>query len=191
MRNFVSILLIGLTIPLISYQHKPDKSKEVESEKYLNFLAAVKNFSTFSYFTVIKVKNLNTGETKEICTKGNFLAGAIHLEFKLNYDGEGQSNAYKIAETKKDRYFEFKSKKALDNISFFDYKLNYIDSVKIKYDFDKVIDIITKEKKFSLRLSDDEMKAFAHVLFNRGFLTGEDSCWGGALEYVDRTRFGK
>lgn len=28
------------------------------------------------------------------------------------------------------------------------------------------------------------MKALAHLLFNEGYLTGENDCWGGALKYV-------
>lgn len=188
MKVLVSILALVLTLPLTSYQHKVDRSNDLETEKYLNFLAAVENSSTFSYFTVIKVKNLNTGETKEICTKGNFVAGAIHRELKLDYDKDGLNKAYEFAKSKKDRYFEFKNKEALDNISFFDYKTNLVAKIQTKYNFDKTIGIIKKDKEFSIRLSDDEMKAFAHVLFNKGYLTGENNCWGGALEYVDKTK---
>ncbi len=81
-----------------------------------------------------------------------------------------------------------KIKKTLDNISFFDYKTKLIDKIQTEYNFDKAIEIIKKDKEFSIRLSDDKMKAFAHVLFNKGYLTGENNCWGGALEYVDRSK---
>ena len=188
MRAFVSILTIFLTLLLLSSQHKVDKTNDLENEKYLNFLAAIQNGSTFSYFTVIKVKNLNTGLTKEICTKGNFVSGALHLELKEGYDNKGEQKVLEFAKTKKDRYFEFKNKKALDNISFFDYKTSLVAKIQTQYNFDKAIEILNKDKDFSIRLSDDEMKAFAHVLFNKGYLTGENNCWGGALEYVDRTK---
>jgi hypothetical protein len=176
MKILVSILALVLTLPLTSYQHKVDSDNDLETEKYLNLLASVENRSTFSYFTVIKVKNLNTGEIKEICTKGNFVAGAIHRELKLDYDKDGLSKAYEFAKTKKDRYFEFKNKEALDNISFFDYKTKLVAKIQAKYSFDKTIAIIKEHKEFSIRLSDDEMKAFAHVLFNKGYLTGENNC---------------
>ena len=188
MRAFVSILTIFLTLLLLSSQHKVDKTNDLENEKYLNFLAAIQNGSTFSYFTVIKVKNLNTGLTKEICTKGNFVSGALHLELKEGYDNKGEQKVLEFAKTKKDRYFEFKNKKALDNIPFFDYKTSLVAKIQTQYNFDKAIEILNKDKDFSIRLSDDEMKAFAHVLFNKGYLTGENNCWGGALEYVDRTK---
>ena len=188
MRVFVSILTFILTLPLLSYQHKVGKPFDLDNEKYLNFLAAVQCSSTFSYFTVIKVKNLNTGVTKEICTKGNFVAGALHRELNVGYDAKGQQKVFDFAKSKKDRYFEFKNKEALDNISFFDYKTKLVDKVQAEYNFDKAVEIIKKDRELSIRLSGDEMKAFAHVLFNKGYLTGENDCWGGALEYVDRTK---
>lgn len=191
MRAFVSILTFILTLPLLSYQHKVDKTIDLDNEKYLNFLAAVQNSSTFSYFTVIKVKNLNTGVTKEICTKGNFVSGALHMELKADYGEKGEETVLAFTKSRKDRYFEFKNKKALDNISFFDYKTKLVDKIQSEYNIDKAIKIIKKDKDFSIRLTDDEMKAFAHVLFNKGYLTGENDCWGGALEYIDRTKDGK
>lgn len=188
MRAFVSILTFILTLPLFSYQQKVDTAYDLDNEKYLNFLAAVQNNSTFSYFTVIKVKNLNTGVTKEICTKGNFVAGALHRELNIGFDTKGQQKVLDFAKSKKNRYFEFKNKEALDNISFFDYKTKLVDKIQTEYNFDKAIEIIKKDKEFSIQLSHDEMKAFAHVLFNKGYLTGENNCWGGALEYVDKLK---
>jgi hypothetical protein len=188
MRLLVSILTFFLTLPFLSYQHKVDKAYDLDNEKYSNFIAAIQNRSTFSYFTVIQVKNLNSGVTKEVCTKGNFVLGALHIELKAGYDDKGQQKVFDFAKSSKDRYFEFKNKKALDNISFFDYQENLVDKVQTKYSLDKTTEIIKRDKHFSVRLADDEMKAFAHILFNKGFLTGESNCWGGALEYVDRTK---
>lgn len=190
MRAFIFILILIVTLPLFSYRYTAGKTYDPDNEKYLNFLAAIQNNSTFSYFTVIKVKNLNSGVTKEICTKGNFIAGALHRELNVGYDTKGQQKVTDLAKSKKDRYFEFKNKEALDNISFFDYNTNLVDKIQTEYNFDKAIEIIKKDKKFSIRLPDNEMKAFAHVLFNKGYLAGENSCWGGALEYVDRLKEG-
>ncbi|MCO4292629.1 hypothetical protein NF867_07135 [Solitalea sp. MAHUQ-68] len=188
MKPFVSILTFILTLPLLSYQHKVDKTFDLDDEKYLNFIAAVQNSSTFSYFTVIKVKNLNTGVIKEICTKGDFVLGALHIELKADYDKKSAQTVLGFAKSQKNRYFEFKNNKALDNISFFDYNTNLVTKIQTKYNFDKAIEYIKKTKDFSIWLSDDEMKAFAHVLFNKGYLTGENNCRGGTLEYVDRTK---
>ncbi len=170
-----------MTLPLFSY-----KDKDLDNEKYLNFLAAIENSSTFNYFTVIKVKDLNSGVTKEVCTKGNFVSGALHIELNADYDNKGERRVLNFAKNKKNRYFEFKNKKALDNISFFDYDTSKLSKIQDEYNFDKVIEIIKRDKKFALRLSDNEMKLFAHILFNKGYMTGENDCFGGTLEYVYR-----
>ena len=48
-----------------SFQHPSDH--DLENEKYENFVTAFRNRSTFSYFTVITVKDLRSNSTKEIC----------------------------------------------------------------------------------------------------------------------------
>jgi hypothetical protein len=160
----------------------------LDNEKYLNFLAAMQNVSTFNYFTVIRVKNLNSGEIKEICTKGNFISGALHSELNADYDAKGESKVLSFVKKNKDRYFEFKSKKALNNISFFEYDSKQFAKIQKKYSLAKAIDSIKKSKKFELPLSDKEMPLFAHLLFNEGYLTGENDCFGGTIVYVDRNK---
>ena len=75
---------------------KSNTNANLESVKYHHFLAAVTNQSTFGYFTVILVKDLNTGIVKEICTKGNFLSGAVHTELKADYDASGERNVLQL-----------------------------------------------------------------------------------------------
>ncbi len=172
------------TLTLVSYKTDSD----LDTEKYLNFLAAVNRSSTFNYFTVIKVKNLNTGLTKEICTKGDCVSYALHLELKAAYDEKGKQKILEFVKATKDRYFELKNRKALHLISFSDYDTTQLSKIQDKYDFDKAVEIIKNDKNFALELSDNEMKYFAHVLFNRGYMTGESNCFGGTLVYVDRTK---
>src|SRR5690554_4656353 len=51
------------------------------------FEIAYKNQDTSSpSYLVFIAKNLNTGETKEICTEAPFLSGAMHHEFGMGYD---------------------------------------------------------------------------------------------------------
>ena len=184
MKCLISILALYFSLPFQINRN----SKNIETEKYSNFLAAIENNSTFNYFTVIKVINLNTGVIKEICTKGNFVSGALHIELKADYDEKGENKDLEFAKAKKDKYFELKNKVALENISFFNYDTKQLSKIQGKYDFDKVVEIIKKDKKFALRLSNNEMKYFAHLLFNKGFMTGESDCFGGALEYIDRIK---
>jgi len=183
MTRLASTIALLLILPLSSY-----KSKDIETEKFLNFLAAIKNKSTFDYFTVITVKDLNTGITKEICTKGNFVSGALHIELDADYDDKGEQRVLSFAKDKKNRYFEFKSKKALENISFSVYKSESVAKIQAEFNFDKITGIISQEKNYSIRLPSSKMANFAHALFNRGLLSGESSCFGGTLEYVDRTK---
>lgn len=183
MKPFIYIITLLLTLPLVSY-----RDKDLEGEKYLNFITAIENSSTFNYFTVIKVKDLNTGLTKEICTKGNFVSGALHIELKADYDYKGERKVLNFAKGKSNRYFEFRNKAALDNISFYDYDPNQLSKIQREYNFDKIVAIIKQNKKFALTLSDPNMKLFAHVLFNKGYMTGENDSFGGTLEYIDRKK---
>ena len=90
--------------------------------------------------------------------------------------------------TRKGRYFEFLNKRALYNISFSDYDTRQLAKIRDKYEFNKVVEIIKQDQSFALELSDKEMKYFAHVLFNKGYMTGESDCFGRTLVYVDRTK---
>jgi hypothetical protein len=93
-----------------------------------------------------------------------------------------------FAKNRRDRYFEFKSKKALENISFYKYNSEGVAKIQAEFDFDKMATTIRKGNKYSIKLPNSKMKYFAHALFNRGILSGENSCFGGTLEYVDRTK---
>ena len=184
MKKISYIFLCSLTLCLTSFS----TDSNLESEKFSNFLTAITNNSTFSYFTVIKVKNVNSGETKEICTKGNFVSGALHTELGADYDTRGEQIVLNFAKKSKDRYFEFKNKKALNNVSFFDYEPNQLAKIQMKYNLEKTIEVIKKKKKFELKIPEKEMITFAHLLFNKGYMTGENDCFGGTIIYVDRNR---
>lgn len=153
---------------------------DLNNKQYHNFLAAVNNNSTFNYFAVIRVENLNSGEIKQVCCKGNFIMGALDIEHHDN------SIIINNCLKNKDRFFQFKNKKALDNISFFDYNPKELVNFQKKYDFDRIGVLIDKDKKFSIQLPDHDMKLFAHILFNKGYLTGESDCFGGTLEYINQ-----
>jgi hypothetical protein len=184
MKQIASILIFFSVLTLSSFT----ATRDIEAEKYQNFLFAIENQSTFSYFTVITVKNLNSGEVKEVCTTGNFVVGALHIELKADYDKAAENKVFKYLASRKNRYFELRNKRALENVSFFEASPRKLVAFEHQYDFNKVAAIIQNDKKFSIRLSDTEMKMFAHILFNRGYLTGESDCFGGTLEYVERTK---
>lgn len=181
--TIMSIVIVAAIIPLSGFH--PSPTGNLDEEKYRLFVMALNNISTFNYFTVITVKDLRSNKVKEICTKGNFLSGAIHRELRAGYDLKGQKKAMEWGVSKRNRYFEFNNSNALEDISFFEYDTKMVQVVQKKYDFDAIVNQIKATKRFSIRLEDKEMKAFAHILFNKGYLTGESSCWGGELVYVD------
>lgn len=164
--------------------------RQQEDELYLNYAAAIKNESTFQYFLVVNVKNLKTGLTREYCTKGNFLIGALHMEYNISYNNKGTSKVDSIAIMNKCRYFEFKKSKAIRNIGGDSaYSIDELTQLEKEVQFDSIAAEIRKMGKWSMRIWDDKtMLMYAHALFNRGILTGENSCFGGTLYYVDRNK---
>jgi len=157
----------------------------VQEEKlYSNYKTAVKNESTFQYFLVIHVIDLNTGQTRDICTKGNFLKGAIHREYNLGYDDNSIKKVEKIALNNRTRTFKFKNIEAIQNLGLDRYSMDDLKEFEERSNIDK----LTKEidKDWTKQLDDKEMSLYAHSLFNRGILTGENSCYGGTLEVVSK-----
>ncbi|WP_431244802.1 hypothetical protein ACQ9BO_11420 [Flavobacterium sp. P21] len=59
-----------------------------------------------------------------------------------------------------------------------------------KINFNFLAEKIKKNKKWSSYLDDKDLTMYAHALFNRGILTGENSCMGGSLIYISpETKF--
>ncbi|PWJ33500.1 hypothetical protein [Sediminitomix flava] len=154
------------------------------------FSIAVQSESTFSYFVVCKIRDLNTGNVKEICTTADFLKGAIHREFNLDYSDKSLSESRKLL-LESNRFFEFKNVDALLNVRFYDYPTDKLDSVSMLYDLSNLSTEILKQDEWNVRTSsDEEMKLLAHLLFNEGILTGEYDCFGGVLHYFkDKEKF--
>ncbi|WP_427872821.1 hypothetical protein [Flavobacterium sp. MMS24-S5] len=175
MKKIGIILLI-----IISFSFTNDKKDLL----YENYAKALNQGGTFQFFLVIKIKNLNTNEVREICTKGNFLQGAIHHEYKIPYTEKGLLKAYQIALKNKERYFEFKNDSAIANLGVEYYSVNDLKKLESKINFNLLAEKIKKNKKWYSYLDDKDLTMYAHALFNRGILTGENSCMGGSLIYI-------
>ena len=158
----------------------------IDEEKYLNFLSAIQNNSTNNYFAVITVKDLNSGRVKEICSKGNLISGAVYRELKLDYDSISDKKVYDYFKLKTTRYFEFRSKAALKNIDFYNYNENLIKQIASEFPIETICKQIDVSGQYFVEIEGKRMKALAHVLFNRGYMTGESSCEGGRLLFVKR-----
>ncbi|MGI4872884.1 MAG: hypothetical protein ACRYFX_17125 [Janthinobacterium lividum] len=158
---------------------------ETNENLYLNYLRAVKTHSsTFQYYLVVRVKNSITGLTREYCTMGNFLLGALHREYNLGYDSKSEAKAYKMAIGSRYRYFEFKQDSALSNISSWDYTMSDLVVFEKKHNLDSLAIAIRHKGKWHISRSDSIMTLYAHALFNRGILTGENSCFSDGIHYV-------
>ena len=112
----ISTIILTLFLGLISckqeYSSKVGLSSKIDSPKlsldtimYNNYREAIDHESTFQYFIVIKVKNLNNETINEICTTGNALKGALHKEYNLKYDSIGQLKVHQLAIDNHKRYF--------------------------------------------------------------------------------------
>ena len=159
-----------------------------KDELYLNYLASLNNEgSTFQYYMVIKIKNLNTGETREICTDANGLLGALHREKNVGYDDKNRNWILSLAKKNKERYFEFKNQDALDNLVLEFYSMSDLENLEKRVNFDSLAKHIVQEKKWKMSYPGQNI-LYAHALFNRKILTGENNCQGYNLHYVDRER---
>jgi len=156
-----------------------------EERLYDNYKKAIKNESTFQYFLVIHLTDLNTRQTRDICTKGNFLQGAIHREYNLGYDDNSRKKVKKIALNNRTRTFKFKNTEAIQNLGLDRYSIQDLKEFEQKNDIDQLTKQINKD--WTKRLTNDkEMLLYAHSLFNCGILTGENNCFGGTLEVVSK-----
>lgn len=168
------IILLIVSFGIISCdKSKPKKEfkTELDSLKYNNYKKLIELGGTFNSFVVINVKDLNTKEVKEICTKNNFLIGALNLELKNEKTDKVLLNKY--------RHFEFKDLKALNNIGFKSYDVNEFKKFESTKNIDSLIFRIQKKLPLNLNFKDDnEMVFYAHSLFNKGIMSGEHSCYG-------------
>jgi len=159
-------------------------NKDENDLLYKNYAKAVSNASTFQFHLVIKVKNLNTNEIREICTQGEQLNFAIYREYKIDFSNKGAAKVQKIALKNKDRYFEFKNDTVLSNLGLKEYSESDLKELERKINFDSLAQAIKEKQKWSAHLDDKELLMYAHALFDRGILTGENNCFGGSLVYV-------
>ncbi|UPT69345.1 MAG: hypothetical protein M0D53_08905 [Flavobacterium sp. JAD_PAG50586_2] len=189
-RQLLILAIISIGVIACKNSNSEKQIKKVfntpkDSILYDNYVNAIENSSTFQYFTVIKVKDINTGKVREICTKGSFLLGALHFEYDPNYNVNGYEKIHKLLLKNKQRYFQLKDTAALNNLGINRYS---IEDLK-KFEKENNVDSIAKsiKGKWAMVISDDKsMLLLAHSLFNRGILTGENNCFGGTLKHIDK-----
>jgi hypothetical protein len=87
--------------------------------KYTNamYRRAILDDSTSPLYVLFTLHDSKSGADRVTCTGGNFLLGAIHMEYHLEYDSAGEKRAFDIALRQPGHRFRFKSRKALKNIN--------------------------------------------------------------------------
>ena len=164
-----------------------------ETQKFKMFCAALGNYSTAPNYVVVKVKNINTGEVKEICTEAPFVSGAIYRQtgkFSFQTDCNDYPN----------RYFEFSADSALWNISFDLYTISELEKYAKTINVEKIVQKIKEgklqEKTFGMdrkqtwEQTHKEQTMFAHIMFNNGIMMTR-GCFAGnvcGLYIYDETK---
>lgn len=72
--------------------------------------------STAPLYLLFTFHDSKTGQDRVVCTLGNFLVGAIHMEYYLDYYKAGEKRALTIALNQPNHRFTFTNRKALRNI---------------------------------------------------------------------------
>jgi hypothetical protein len=170
------ILICGLIIT-------NGNSQVNDKVKQSMFCRAASNSSTAPNYVVIIVKDLHTGEVKEVCTEAPFVSGAIGRESGKPFSGD-PCNKYP------DRYFEFSNDSALWNIGFNAYTMAELDSFALTIDIQKIVNQVKSEdlsgKTFMTTRKEQIM--FAHLMFNNGVMMTRGCVAGNicSLEYFNK-----
>jgi len=172
MKNITIILI--LTIGLLSC----NSMTEIEEEtKQKMFCKALNNLSSSPNYVVVNIKNLKTGEKKEVCIETPFLNGAIGKEFGIYPD--------KIdCEKHKERYFEFSKDSALWNINYNLYSKISLDSFAKTINVEEIVKLVKKGELKSKTFNSDkkEQIMFAHLMFNNGVMMTRGCIAGNICE---------
>ena len=157
-----SILPILFGLFALSFLTAPSVSERV---KYNMYKKALRGSSMAPYYVVINVKNLQTGEEKEVCTEAPFIGGAIRME--------DCSDGYKHnRERNKKRYFEFNCDQALYNIGYNLYTPEELTNLESNLNVDSLV--AEAQQGTLTRITFLRPRAYqrmvAHLLFNRGIM---------------------
>jgi len=154
-----------------------------EEQKIKMYCAALENFSTAPNYVVVTVKNLNTGEIREICTEAPFLEGAITRQTgKDTYTIDSISYVLRstVCDDYPNRYFEFSKDSALWNISFDLYTISELEEYAKTINVEKIVQKVKEgklqektfgiDKKQTWQATRKEQIMFAHLMFNNGIM---------------------
>jgi hypothetical protein len=166
-------ILSILTLLLLGFTTDNTVSEEVKNKMYKK---AINHFSTAPYYVVIKVKNLQTGEIKEVCTEAPFVHGALDRENCSN------KSDFKNKLINKERYFEFNCDSALWNIGYDLYTKSELSELENKLNLDSLVSSARKGELTSITFTETRkyQRMYAHLMFNRGIMMTR-GCFAGNI----------
>ena len=159
-----------LTIILLSACHRDSAKKELvavgasDSVKFRMFCKAIENLRSAPDYVVVTVKNVTTGETKEVCTEIQFLNDAVRQETGAAADLDCAKYPT--------RYFEFMKDSALEVLNFSLYSQADLDKYAKTVNITDIVENV-KTGKLTGKTFEGygrEQIMFAHVMFNNGVI---------------------
>lgn len=113
------------------------------------------------FYVVVDVKNLNTGETKQLATFYQDLRSAVNMDRESVFNRES-------------RKVELKSKLALERIGFDEYDLNKLQKIQTEINLREFYNKAKSEDNEEVlkAVNESNQKYYAHLLFNFGSLSG-------------------
>lgn len=132
---------------------------------------------------MVNIQDKSNGKSTEICLTGFELVSTMIDEW--NFDLEDECKAVRKVKRTKSRTFKVKNS---DDHQFLN-RIKYSQSELLKYSdrikFDSIANSVSNKNEWSyFAPNEKEQVMLAHLLFNKGYLTGINECFGGEqLEY--------
>jgi hypothetical protein len=150
-----------------------------ENRIYENYCKAIDNAdSTYQYFLVVNILDKSTGLTTEVCLTGFELLSTMAEEWNLGFENE--SKVVRKLKRNKNRTFSVKSAKQLKFINRVKYSKPELEKFSEEIGLDSIVTSISMKNKWNyFPANEKEQIMLAHLLFNKGILTGTNECYGG------------
>ena len=132
-RAFRKLLLLFLVFILYSFS-----GGDNGGVLYRNYLAAVCNKTSFQYYLVVRIADINKNEVREFCMLGSLFRNALHKEWKIDYDELSESLVRSKAQMNEPRLFEFKNPDALEYLGMGLYSIAELKELEKQTDFVKL-----------------------------------------------------
>jgi len=155
-----------------------------EVKIYENYCTAIDEFgSTYQYYLVVHILDETSNKNKEICLTGFEFVSLMSDAWNIGYEKE--LKVVKKLKKNKKRNFKVKSLAGLELINRIKYSTLELNQYGKKINLDSIVNSISEKEKWSyFAQSEKEQLMTAHLLFNKGILTGINECFGGMeLEY--------